>query len=67
MNEKNPVCYITYAVPLSSLENIPLPHKIAPAESTPPAPSNEAESSLYPPGFMPEWFFRGSFPEDDFE
>lgn len=27
----------------------------------------EEPPALYPPGFMPDWFLRGSFPEDDFE
>ena len=67
MNEEKSVCYITYAVPLSMMSQIPLPF----AQETPctephiqPPPPQEG---LYPEGFMPDWFLRGSFPEDDYD
>ena len=67
MNEDKSVCYITYAVPLSMMPQIPLPFAPRlPCEEThiQPLPPQEG---LYPEGFMPDWFLRGSFPEDDFD
>lgn len=56
MNEENCMCYITYAVPRNMIPHLfPAP----PPESSPPM--------LYPPGFMPDWYRSGSFPEDDYE
>ena len=57
-----PMCYITYAVPARLLSGI-APFNIA--EAMPVTPKEP--EPLYPEGFMPEWFLRGSFPEDDFE
>ena len=61
MNDE-PICYITYAVPAKMLSEI-MPF---PAFSKP-LPDPTPENPLYPDGFMPEWFLRGSFPEDDLE
>ena len=57
-----PMCYITYAVPARLLSGI-APFNIA--EAMPITPKEP--EPLYPEGFMPDWFLRGSFPEDDFE
>lgn len=62
MNEDKSVCYITYAVPLSMLGQLPLP--VLPQQQEECA---VPQQKLYPEGFMPEWFLRGSFPEDDFD
>jgi len=62
MKSEEPMCYITYCVPARLLSGIaPLPF----AEAMPVLPKEP--QSLYPEGFMPEWFLRGSFPEDDFD
>ena len=57
MNEKNCVCYITYAVPSDMMPVI--------------APFFQKEITdsprIYPDGFMPEWFSNGCFPEDDID
>ena len=64
MEKGQPMCYITYAVPANLMPTLsfeggfPLPDA---------KPEEKEPSSVYPPGFMPEWFLRGSFPEDDFE
>lgn len=65
MQNEQPICYITYAVPANMLPNLPFP-QFSVTENTE-APQEEDFPSLYPPGFMPDWFIRGSFPEDDFE
>lgn len=64
MQNDKPMCYITYAVPAELMPQLafgeaPLPSRPVQEEELPPA--------LYPPGFMPDWFLRGSFPEDDFD
>ena len=53
MNEEQCMCYITYAVPKSMLP------AFVQGEITQP------QNSLYPPGFVPEWYRKSSFPEDD--
>ena len=55
MNEEQCMCYITYAVPKSMM-----PKFLTMVET-------EAPKELYPPGFMPEWYLKSSFPEDDIE
>lgn len=57
MNEEQCMCYITYAVPKSMLP------AFMQGEIAPPNPQN----SLYPPDFVPEWYRKSSFPEDDTE
>ena len=57
MNEEQCMCYITYAVPKSMIP------AFMQGAITPPEPQN----SLYPPDFVPEWYRKSSFPEDDFE
>ena len=64
MENAEPMCYITYAVPARLMPKLPL-GELAPPENTP--QENTDTMQLYPPGFMPEWFLRGSFPEDDFD
>lgn len=56
MNEENCMCYITYAVPRNMIP------AFVQGEITPPR-----HDSLYPPDFVPEWYRRSSFPEDDTE
>ena len=56
MNEEQCMCYITYAVPKNML-----PAFMQGGISMPP------QNSLYPPDFVPEWYRRSSFPEDDIE
>ena len=58
MNEKNCVCYITYAVPADMM-----PHITAFSQKE----INAPEPCLFPDGFMPEWFRNGCFPEDDID
>lgn len=67
MNEDKSVCYITYAVPLSMLPQLPLPLLHQPSQQEQQAEIAPPQQGLYPDGFMPEWFLRGSFPEDDFD
>ena len=55
MNEDQCMCYITYAVPKNML-----PDFFRMEAPKPPL-------QLYPPEFMPEWYRRSSFPEDDIE
>lgn len=55
MNEENCMCYITYAVPKNMLPAFM-------QESIP-----EPQNALYSPEFMPDWYRRSSFPEDDTE
>lgn len=67
MNEDKSVCYITYAIPLSMMPQIPLPfaQQMPSADLKIQAPP--PQEGLYPDGFMPDWFLLGSFPEDDFD
>ena len=58
MNEKNCMCYITYAVPGDMM-----PHLMPFFQKETTAP----DLRLYPEGFMPVWFSKGCFPEDDIE
>lgn len=53
MNEE--MCYITYVVPKSALPPLP----VAEAKVV------EEERDFFPEGFMPNWFLKGSFPEDE--
>ena len=66
MQNNEPMCYITYAVPARLMPDLPFGDF-----STPITAKTESEQeetpALYPPGFMPDWFLRGSFPEDDFD
>ena len=58
MENNENMCYITYAVPKDS---IPFPFfKEREKEDTSPK-----EPVLFPPGFVPEWYLKGCFPEDD--
>lgn len=59
MENNQYMCYITYAVPAHILPKLVPQDAQIMQESTP--------AALYPTGFMPEWYRRGSFPEDDFE
>lgn len=54
------LCYITYAVKKDLLEGLLHGEK----KETAPPPS---EPRLFPPGFVPEWYLKGGFPEDDIE
>lgn len=66
MQNSEPMCYITYAVPAHLLPQLPLQNISSPSFMA----SEEREEEppqLYPPGFMPDWFLRGAFPEDDFD
>lgn len=66
MQNNEPMCYITYAVPARLMPRLSLEGFSAPIAVE--SKETEVESPvLYPPGFMPDWFLRGSFPEDDFE
>ena len=67
MNEDKGVCYITYAVPVSMLPQIPLPLVNEGANAMPHIQPPPLQERLYPEGFVPDWFLRGSFPEDDFD
>ncbi len=58
MNDNECMCYITYAVPKNMLPDFMGFGK--PIEKT-------QQPSLYPPGFMPRWYYNSSFPEDDME
>ncbi len=55
MQEEQCMCYITYAVPKNMLPQFV-------GMQVP-----ESQPSLYPPEFVPEWYRRSSFPEDDTE
>ena len=55
MNEEQCMCYITYAVPKSML----------PAFMQTEVPASQP--LLYQPDFVPEWYRKSSFPEDDME
>lgn len=65
MQNETPMCYITYAVPAHMLPKLSLGEIPSPLDIQ----SGQAEEPLeiYPPGFMPDWFLNGSFPEDDFD
>lgn len=64
MENGQPMCYITYAVPANLMPAV----SFEGMSSFAGAPKQEEKiPSAYPAGFMPEWFLRGSFPEDDFE
>ena len=65
MNNNETMCYITYAVPASMLPKFPFGEISVPV--TIQQGAAEETKEIYPPGFMPEWFLRGSFPEDDIE
>lgn len=62
-------CYITYAVPSSMIPALPFAPTFIGDTSLKEEEGADlnAQSTLYPPGFMPGWFLGGSFPEDDFE
>ena len=65
MENNDVMCYITYAVPARLMP--PLPFGENPIGAVPVAPTAEhGADSVYPEGFMPEWFLRGSFPEDEY-
>lgn len=64
MQSETPMCYITYAVPAHMMPKLSFGEMPLPV-NTEPAPMEEA--AIYPPGFMPDWFLNGSFPEDDFD
>ena len=59
MQNEEAMCYITYAVPARLMPNFPL----VPA----PVEKSEEEHSLFPTGFMPDWFLNGKFPEDEYD
>ena len=61
MENNQGMCYITYAVPRSFLPPLGVDIPLQQAEIV------EDTQSLFPPGFMPEWFLSGGFPEDDFD
>ena len=58
MENEQYMCYITYAVPRDLMPKLMM-HETEIEASSPP--------SLYPPGFIPDWYRNGCFPEDDFE
>jgi len=58
MNEEQCMCYITYAVPKNMIPQFVGMQNMH---------STEPQLSLYPPDFVPEWYRRSSFPEDDTE
>lgn len=60
MQNKEAMCYITYAVPARLLPNLPLGESVMSIESV-----EEEPPMLYPEGFMPDWFLNGKFPEDE--
>lgn len=66
MQNSEPMCYITYAVPARLMPELPLGNISVPIPMECKEKEEEAPA-LYPPGFMPDWFLRGSFPEDDFD
>ena len=55
MEEQKCMCYITYAVPQDMMPQF---FNMIPKE-----PAKE----LYPTDFVPEWYRRSSFPEDDID
>lgn len=55
MNEEQCMCYITYAVPKSML-----PQFVG-------METAQSQLCLYPPEFVPDWYRKSSFPEDDIE
>lgn len=59
MDNKKYLCYITYVVPMEELP--PLPNFAAPPIA------EKAEEPPTLPGFMPQWFNAGGFPEDDID
>ena len=65
MENGQPMCYITYAIPANLMPALPLEGVFSAPKVEPAVPAEPQE--IYPPGFMPQWFLRGSFPEDDFE
>lgn len=65
MQNEEPMCYITYAVPAHLLPELRLQEMYA--KQNIPQINMEEPAAIYPPGFMPDWFLSGSFPEDDFE
>ncbi len=65
MQNETPMCYITYAVPAHMMPKLSF-GEMPSSESLAPAPTEEPPT-IYPPGFMPDWFLKGSFPEDDFD
>ena len=67
MQSNEPMCYITYAVPAKLMPELSLGELSAPIRVEAKETTEEDSPALYPPGFMPDWFLRGSFPEDDFE
>jgi hypothetical protein len=66
MQNGEPMCYITYAVPARLMPQLSL-NELYAAENAPHVCVQEEPPELYPTGFVPEWFLRGSFPEDDFD
>lgn len=58
MENNENMCYITYAVPRDLIPNTLFAE--APKEAV-----SEKEPILFPPGFVPEWYLKGCFPEDD--
>ena len=54
MDEKKYCCYITYAIPMDDIPQLPFPVK-----------REQPEKAEYPEGFMPSWFRAGCFPEDE--
>ena len=67
MQNEQAICYITYAVPANMLPNLPIMQNTVSSRIEEEEDTKKDLPSLYPPGFMPDWFIRGSFPEDDFE
>ena len=65
MQNEQPMCYITYAVPAHLVPQLTLQEAAVPV-NVQPCTAEETPQEIYPPGFMPDWFLRGSFPEDDF-
>lgn len=65
MDNQKYMCYITYAIALDKMPElpdfVPLPKASSVPEATQSAPLE------HPPGFVMQWFQQGGFPEDDID
>ena len=66
MQNEEAMCYITYRVPAKLMPHLSFEERVEPIKVQQDIPKEELPL-LYPPGFMPEWFLKGSFPEDNFD
>lgn len=58
------MCYITYAIPCEKVPPLPF---IGETEMSEISEAKEEYDILFPPGFVPEWYLKGRYPEDDIE